>query len=567
MEVGCGRLEGSESLDRVLHTTEPLLSACNVCIGRTPGPPPTNAELIPSMLGLSTIAAARAATRRSRPRDAQILLLTSRRPLSATQSPSTRKIDPTASDASSDAAKQAPNPQDFVKVRLEPGEWDEDRTDPTYGPAWKSNTQIMHPEDFANRSMAGFSAEFDSLRDSMTILSWLTQEDREAVYGAYLKAMQGMSAMERGVTSHEYAMRVIAERFNLSPARVAAIVQLEHEEDRMRKERPDDKVHYRVQEYVDAKIRENIDRCYSTFGEEPPKRFIEDPTGASGLGDPNRRVAATVKAEDLFDVDDLLRRAVVRERDEAQLSIDSHVYIEDVDDAAQAVKVNSECEGLMQAKNAATDAAAAFAAATCEGESKGDPSHIGAKMLRSHEQSPIPDMGRGIGGVWADQVEADEDGTPPRRPRWKFAAKMINTRDEKRMGQKERRATVRSRRKKKAAAMGIAHDEDVQNTLVEKGGHLRPATAEEVSNTAWKPVRNQQEFTYAGAKRAWVGHKLRGEKGGWGRVERDLEKERREDEETKKENDLPGGVDDADSGAEGNDGEAPSKAKEGSKGG
>ena len=111
-----------------------------------------------------------------------------------------------------------------------------------------------------------------------------------------------------------------------------------------------------------------------------------------------------------------------------------------------------------------------------------------------------------------------------------------------------------------------AHDEDVQNTLVEKGGHLRPATAEEVSNTAWKPVRNQQEFTYAGAKRAWVGHKLRGEKGGWGRVERDLEKERREDEETKKENDLPGGVDDADSGAEGNDGEAPSKAKEGSKG-
>ena len=422
------------------------------------------------------------------------------------------KIDPEASSKEGGYH----HAQDFVKERLEPGEWDEDKTDPTYRPAWKpkqnGGVKIISAEDFAARPKAGFGEEFASLHDAMTVLSWMTQQDREGVYKMYCDMMMKMSTEGRGVTSHEYVMRVIAQKFNLSPNRVAAIVQLEHEEDRIRKEHPDQKIHYDIQKFVDAKMQEHIADAYRTFGETPPKGFVEDSTGSAGYGNPDLRVSANVAAEDLFDVDDLLAKAVIRERDEAQLAIDSHVYIEDVDYAQENVKVNSECRALMETKNATADAA---------GENE-----LGAVLNRPEDQSPLPEFGRGIGGVWADKVEPAEDGTPPRRPRYKYVAKIINTRAEKLTPDEKSRKKARSRRKKKAAAFGIAADEDVQNTLVEIDGILRPATAEEASNVAWKPARNTQEFTYQGVKRAWIGQKFRGEKSAWGRVERDLDKER-----------------------------------------
>mmetsp|Transcript_12947 Transcript_12947/g.27419 ORF Transcript_12947/g.27419 Transcript_12947/m.27419 type:complete len:611 (+) Transcript_12947:173-2005(+) len=448
-----------------------------------------------------------------------------------------RKIDP---GGGGDSTKPPNHRQDFVKVRLEPGQWDEDRTDPTFRPKWKSKASIISAEDFAARPKAGFGEEFASLHDSMTVLSWLTQADREAIYQMYCELMHQMSNSDRGATSHEYAMRVIAQKFNLTPARVAGIVQLEHEEDRIRKEHPDRKIHYKLQEFVDAKMKEHIADAYRTFGETPPDAFVEDPVGATGYGNPDLRVHATAKAEDLFDMDDLLRKSVIRERDEAQLAIDNHVYIEDVDNDKQDVKVNAECRALMQAKNAATEAAEMVAAGedrtgttSSAGGDEADTdiedaiaSNVGAMLRRPDDQAPLPEYGRGIGGVWADKVEPVEDGTPPRRPRWKYAAKIINTRAEKLSPEEKSRKKARARRKKKAAALGIAQDEDVQNTLVEHDARLRPATAEEASNVAWKPVRNDQEFTYQGVKRAWIGHKLRGEKGGWGRVERNLEKEK-----------------------------------------
>ena len=422
------------------------------------------------------------------------------------------KIDPDAS--SKDGGYH--HAQDFVKERLEPGEWDEDKTDPTYRPAWKpkhnGGVKIMSAEDFAARPKAGFGEEFASLHDAMTVLSWMTQQDREGVYNMYCDMMKKMAAEGRGVTSHEYVMRVIAQRFNLSTARVAAIVQLEHEEDRIRKEHPDQKIHYDIQKFVDAKMQEHIADAYRTFGETPPKGFVEDPTGSTGYGNPDMRVSTTVAAEDLYDVDDLLAKAVIRERDEAQLAIDSHIYIEDIDYAQENVKVNSECRSLVEAKNAVTEA-------TDDGE-------LGSVLKRPDDQTPLPEFGRGIGGAWADEVEPSEDGAPPRRPRYKYVAKIINTRAEKLNPDEKARKKDSSRRKEKAAALGIAADEDVRNTLVEVDGTLRPATAEEASNVAWRPVRNVHEFTYQGVKWAWIGQKLRGEKGAWGRVERDLDKER-----------------------------------------
>jgi len=442
-----------------------------------------------------------------------------RRGLSTSGAP--RKIDPDASATEGGGGYH--HAQDFVKERLEPGEWDEDRTDPTHRPAWKpkqkGGVKIMSAEDFAARPKAGFGEEFASLHDAMAIMSWMTQEDRENIYSMYCDLMKTMSAEGRGVTSHEYAMRAIAQRFNLSAARVAAIVQLEHEEDRIRRDHPDRKIHYDIQKYVDAKMQEHIADAYRTFGETPPTGFVEDPMGSAGYGNPDMRVSETVAAEDLYDVDDLLAKAVIRERDEAQLAIDSHVYIEDVDYAEASVKVNAECRALMEAKNAVT----AEGEGAADGD--GDNNELGSVLKRPDDQTPLPDFGRGIGGVWAGKVEPTEDGAPPRRPRYKYVAKIINTRAEKLSPDERSRKKARSRRKKKAAALGIAADEDVQNTLAEIDGILRPATAEEASNVAWRPSRNAQEFTYQGVKRAWIGQKFRGEKGGWGRVERDLEKE------------------------------------------
>jgi hypothetical protein len=91
------------------------------------------------------------------------------------------------------------------------------------------------------------------------------------------------------------------------------------------------------------------------------------------------------------------------------------------------------------------------------------------------------------------------------RPRWKYVAETINTRYEK-----------KKRRHKTWPKKGRL----IKNAIVEQEGHLRVASVAEVKNTSWKPIRNTQEFTYQGVKKAWLERTLEGKIGGWGRVER-----------------------------------------------
>jgi len=349
--------------------------------------------------------------------------------------------------------------QEFVKMKFEPGEWDPNRNDPLFKPPFKSRAKIMSAEDYAERPRVGFEEEFDSLRDAMVTLTWLDGNDCDKIYGAYIELMSKQSS----VTSHEYVMRVLAQKFKLTAQRVAAICELAHREDQQRK--AGKKIYYDAQDYVDKRAREHIEKAYSEYGETAPEQFVEDPMGVTGIVDLEATSGSTVAVEDMLDVDSLMKAVLIREQADARLKIDGHIYREDVDEKLHNVKLSKETQKLMETKKSyhATD----------------DLSE------RRGELKPMP---------------GDEQ---PRRSRWKYAAHTVNTRDAK----KNKKSIWRKNRE-------IAKD-----ILVEQDGDLRVATVSEVKATSWKPVRNFQEFTYTSLKAAWLERTLRGETGGWGRQE------------------------------------------------
>lgn len=438
------------------------------------------------------------------------------------------KIDP--SQSSGENVRRRPS-QSFVKIKLEPGEWDEARTDPIHTPPWKNRARVISAEDFAARPRVSFREEFRSMKDAMVVLSWLTQEEREGIYQLYLDMMTTMSATESGTTSHEYVMRVIGQRYNISSDRVAAIVELQHIEDQLRRNDPEYEIRHHVQEHVDAKVRTIIRENYAHYKEVDPIQFVEDPP-ASGV---SRR--GSVVAGDLVDVDRRMRDALIREKDEARLAIDSHVYVEDVDDSTRLVKVSKECERLVKEKNlmSVSDVATENSPGVSgtENSDNSDDSNsedsnseegsekrrLAKKLQRTALETPLPENYRG------------HKSTPnAHRPRWKFAAKSIDVHDANllKLAQKK---TRRVGRRSKASAK--RDDEScLDDTLVEHNGVLRAATVEEGRSLSWKPTRHPKEFKYRTAKKAWLDMTLRGKGSGvWGRQEERKKEEKVEDEE------------------------------------
>ena len=115
--------------------------------------------------------------------------------------------------------------------------------------------------------------------------------------------------------------------------------------------------------------------------------------------------------------------------------------------------------------------------------------------------SPFPDNNRGYN---------ETPGT--RRPRWKFAAQIVDTHAlENPKGSKRRGKAVAARAK--ARRHGRVVD---GNTIIEEGGKLRVASVAELERTSWKHVRDESEFMFRGVKDAWLRRQLEGEVGGWG---------------------------------------------------
>jgi hypothetical protein len=301
-----------------------------------------------------------------------------------------KKDESPSVDATDNTEEAAPHKQEFVTVQLEPGEWDGARRDPLHRPPWRNRARIISEEDYANRPRVGFEEEFDSLHDAMVVLSWMDRKTQELVYDAYLSMMESLRSQNKK-TSHEYVMKVIGQQFNITAARAAAIVQLLHNEDQIRKHHPEQKLYDAAQEYADAKIQEHISNAYGAYRETPPGvPFVEDPMGVDGLGDVDRRGHATVAVDDLKDVLDLTQRAIIREQEEAKLAIDGHVYEEDVDETKLNVNISGDCQKLLSKQHELKEAAT------------GD---------RPEMMAPLPDGGE-------------------TRPRWKYVAQTINTREQ-----------------------------------------------------------------------------------------------------------------------------------------
>ena len=57
--------------------------------------------------------------------------------------------------------------------------------------------------------------------------------ENERIYALYCELLQHTHAKFGGATSHEYVVRVIAQKYDLSFERVAGIVQLQHNQEQI----------------------------------------------------------------------------------------------------------------------------------------------------------------------------------------------------------------------------------------------------------------------------------------------------------------------------------------------
>ena len=115
-------------------------------------------------------------------------------------------------------------------------------------PPWReSRAEIISAEDFANRPRVTFSESFLTMHDAMAVLSWQSQEEKDGMYKLYIDMMMSIADQGKDVknedwgvlstnTSHEYIVRVVAQRYNVTTSRAAGVIQLQHNEEQLKKD-------------------------------------------------------------------------------------------------------------------------------------------------------------------------------------------------------------------------------------------------------------------------------------------------------------------------------------------
>eukprot|EP00986_Skeletonema_menzelii_P009085 scaffold4054_cov142-Skeletonema_menzelii.AAC.8 len=419
-----------------------------------------------------------------------------------------------------------------------------DGRDAYWRPPWKSRADIISAEDFANRPRVTFSEHFASLHDAMATLTWMTQNEKDGIYQMYCDLMTVMA--EKGGdpkkdswgvlttnTSHEYIVRVIAQHYNITTSRAAGVIQLQHNEEQLKKD-PDFKIRHDVQAYVDARVRDNHREVYQSYGEKDPMTFVEDPVASTGfLAREDVGSAAVMGASDLVDIDALVKKVKRMEKDEASMRIKNHIYVEDVDDRTRNVKVDKEAKRLEKSQKA-------LAGLYDITKARGDQEEKEIVSIKT-KVPPIPEGA----SPYPDNNVGYQETPKTRRPRWKFAAQIINTHTlENPPGSSQHGKRVAA--KTKARRHGRIVD---GNTLIEKDGEIRVATVAELEQTSWKHVRNESEFMFKGVKAAWMRRQLEQEVGGWGRQEEvynepEVEGESKSEDSTENEDGEAEGSDD-----------------------
>jgi hypothetical protein len=303
----------------------------------------------------------------------------------------------------------------------------------------------------------------------------MTHETKDKIYQDYLDLMEAMDQREK-VTSHEYAVTVIARKYSIMPDRAAAIIQLKHNEERIKVDFPDRKIHYEFAKKMDDAISKCIREIYAQYDEVPPTDFVEEAWEYTGKGS-----RQNVQVDDLLDLDELSRQAIAREREHAQKLIDTKVYKEDYDSSLVEVKVNQECQKLMKAHD----------------EMKRLMSTYGNTISDAVANQQLTQKDTGVGDASKKTVVKVVERKPSRSV--KFVAHAINTAEARKK---------KSHRKNK----------DQSSLIVEQNGHLRAPTEEEVQSTSWKSQRYVKEFILKGVKKGWLDKKQKGITTAWGRA-------------------------------------------------
>mmetsp|Transcript_26154 Transcript_26154/g.53055 ORF Transcript_26154/g.53055 Transcript_26154/m.53055 type:complete len:540 (+) Transcript_26154:40-1659(+) len=435
-----------------------------------------------------------------------------------------------------------------------------DGRDAYWRPPWKNRAEIISAQDFANRPRVTFSEGFESMHDAMVVLGWLGEEDRMGMYRLYLEMMAAMAGsgkkgmgMEKAKehaknairstnTSHEYVIRVVAQKYNVSTSRAAGVIQLQHDEEQLKKD-PTFKVRHDVQALVDATVRDTIREVYQAHGEVDPLQFVEDPLAATDLlGREDSDSAGIQRTSELIDVDALFKQTKSNEEEDARLKIKNHLYVEDVDPTSVNVKLDSEAKRLLgkgsEFLGKSNDDDSERVSENIKGKNYVDATKPASKTTVTKIPPDLNEL--------LLQNKNNDKATNPRRPRWKYAAQIINTASLSAEGKK-------TARKIKAKRHGRVVD---GNTLIEEGGSLRVATLAELEETSWKHVRNESEFMFKGVKEAWMRRELEGEVGGWGLQEEVNEEVFDENE------DVAGDDGESDKRGNGSDGEAGDEVEE-----
>jgi len=381
-----------------------------------------------------------------------------------------------------------------------------------------------------------FSENFESLQDGMITLSWLTDNDASLMYQLYVNLMTAFVAKNEGArgrdgsavkeeewgvlsanTSHEYVVRVVAQKFNVTTSRAAGVIQLKHNEEQLKKD-PNFKVDHKLQAHVDNMIRQQISEVYRSYGEKDPLGFVEDPIASTGIiGHEDVGSPAITSASDLIDIDAMVEQKKKEEKQEAIRKMRNHIYVEDVDDKSVNVKIDKDARRLLKSSEklrslySSQVGDAADASVKSNDDVKDDTYDNTALPESNKRRTKVPIIPE-YASPYPENNAGHKSQAKTRRPRWKFAAQIINT-------YALENPPNSCHRGKKAAARIKArrHGRVVDgNTLIEQDGKVRVATVAELEQTSWKHVRNESEFMFKGVKEAWLRRQLEGEVGGWG---------------------------------------------------
>ena len=218
-----------------------------------------------------------------------------------------------------------------------------------------------------------------------------------------------------------------------------------------------------------------------------------------------------------------MKKTRLQEEEEARLRIANHTYVEDVDERTRIVKIDKEARWLLKK---GTELRRLYE----EKEEKDKVAKESEEQIETKDENISSDASITASNkprIKVPKLPVTPKAASPypknnlgyqstpqtRRPRWKYAAQIINT-------YALENPTNAPHHSKKAAARAKArrHGRVVDgNTLIEHDGKLRIATVAELEQTSWKHVRNESEFMFRGVKEAWLRRELEGEVGGWGR--------------------------------------------------